>query len=225
MAEPVVLLPRYNPEHEDESAAHFFAREAQAILRFLIKALILVTVLMMMVPAVFMWAIIPATVLIICYGLLMVINVIEARSLRQHRRTKARVVAAATPEPPSEAEKAEAPAPSEPPAAAVSERRAAPEPADRPAPMAEPAWRKREVDMPLLRRETILVGAAAVVIFIIATVLGVMAFGWQMILLAAPVFFACLLLGGLPVLFAAVEEDVEHTAQPGERARSTPSAD
>lgn len=198
MGMPVQLLSRYHPGDEKERAVHFYARECQATLRWLVRALILITALTAI--TFWFWAIIPATFLMITYGLYMIANVIEKRSSdRRLRAIEEREISVGPPEAmaATEIERAEA-EPLEEEAAVVELGEAELEPPT------------RDVPMRVIKHETIVVAVAVLAVLILATVLAAIAWGWGLILFAVPVLFVYIILMSWPVWFAALEEDLEH---------------
>lgn len=218
---PVELLPRWKDPPEGETATHFYAREGEIIFRWTIRVLVVITIVMMAIPAIGYFAWIPATLLVVAYGIRLLINTVESRTgFGRVRKVKG------TPKAPSaETEKPEAPAP-EP----VAEREAteppaevAAEPEREEAPAHEPAWQRSEFSERLVRHEAKIIGVVIFVVFIIAAIVGIWHLGWKLLLLSVPVVFAYILLLGWPVWFAAIEEDVERSEQESDESSTVSS--
>ena len=81
MAVPIKASPN-DPAHneEDEGALHFFARESQIFMTWTVRVLLVITIFTMM--TLWFWGIIPAMLLMLAGGLLMLINIVERRSNR-----------------------------------------------------------------------------------------------------------------------------------------------
>ena len=179
-----------------ETALHFYAREGQVVARWAVWGLAVVTVVTM-VTFVF-WAIMPATLLIVAYLLLLVANAVERRCRRP---------GASAPDA-GEAVAAEAVVVDDPDAADAAEGRAEVE-AGR---LGEPVrpWERARVAWPLLRHETLVISAGVVAVLILATIIAAILFGFgPMMVVAAFFLFAYIMLLTSPVWFAALEEDIE----------------
>jgi hypothetical protein len=187
MAKPVELLSRYHPYDENEGAMHFFARECQLIMRWIVRVLLVVTIGTMI--TFWWWAIIPATFLLAAYCVLMVCNLLERRFDRHQGEVEPVDASTAAAAPVTAAARAE-------------------ETAAEAAPL--PEWKKPNFRMSLLRHETIIMGAGVFVVFVIAAALAGLFIGWKTVLFATPFVVAYMVLITTPIWFAALEDDIEH---------------
>ena len=166
----------------EDTALHFYAREGQIVARWAVWGLAVITVVTM-VTFVF-WAIMPATLLIVAYLLLLVANAVERRCRRQDA-PRDDVLGAEIVTDDSEAAEAALPGPVRP-------------------------WERATVAWPLLRHETLVISAGVVAALILATILAAVFFGFgSMMVLAAFFLFAYIMLLTSPVWFAALEDDIE----------------
>ncbi|MHC5113664.1 MAG: hypothetical protein ACYTGP_04460 [Planctomycetota bacterium] len=182
MAVPASFVRSASLRTDDEGAVHYFARESQLMLRWVVRCLLVVTAITMV--TFWFWAILPATLLVITYLLLLLAREIERRSRRGRPAPEAEVAA---------------------PVASASSPAAAAEvkPEDL------PAGDDETVSMPLLKHEVIVISSGVAAVMIIAIVLAAIFFGGAPALLAALFFFAYILLLGGPVWLAAFEDDIE----------------
>jgi fatty acid desaturase len=206
---PVELLPRWKSSEEDESTTHFYAHEGKVVFRWMIRFLVIITIIMMMIPVVLYFAWIPATLLVVFYGIRLLINTVEGHTGLGRARKVKREQRAADAEPEAvevpAVEAVERRATAAPPAEAAPRKERASEP------VPEPAWKHGDFSAKLLRHEAKLIAAVILVVFVIAVIIGFSQLGWKLLVLSVPVVFAYILLLGWPVWFAAMEEDAEQT--------------
>jgi len=186
MAVPASFVRSASLRTDDEGVVHYFASESQTALRWVVRGLLLVTAITMV--TFWFWAILPATLLVITYLLLLLAREVERRS-RSATAASAPAPSVATPEITS----------------SITVEQVHPEDL--------PAGDDETVSMPLLRHEVLVISSGVAAVLIIAIVLATIFFGGPMALLAGLFFFAYILLIGGPVWLAAIEDDIEDETQ------------
>ena len=178
-----------------ESVLHFLAREAQIFLRWTVVGLMIVTVITMVLFN--FWAIIPATLLLVSYGLLMLANTAERRAALHER--VAQQMAHTDP---------------------VELARSKGQPV-----VDEERHPENEMPMPLLKHETVMISLGVLVVLVLAAVLAVTFLDWQKVLIAVPFIGAYIILLSSPAWFAALEDDIEEETHRLEETRSDEAAE